>query len=110
MSLRQELIEYSKEIPSKSGQNIDVVKGDVPEWIRRQLELDILLTTALLDGAAYKWQSLTLKTVKVLRRAFFLSLTRKLDSSNKGDSGALKMSRRTRECAQKNLSKIMRVP
>ena len=60
----------------ESKQNI---AGPIPRWIIQQHELDILLTTALLDGAALKWQSLSPNTVNTLRRFFFKSLSRHVD-------------------------------
>eukprot|EP00945_MAST-04E_sp_MAST-4E-sp1_P004972 g4972.t1 len=108
MSLRQELIEDSRASSYSSnqlngGQKLDVVDGGIPEWVQRQLELDILLTTALLDGAAYKWQSLSPKTVKVLRRAFFRSLARTIDVAGGEEK---RTSRRIRECTQRNADRL----
>ena len=108
MSLRQELIEDSRASSYSSnqlngGQKLDVVDGGIPEWVQRQLELDILLTTALLDGAAYKWQSLSPKTVKVLRRAFFRSLARTMDVAG-GEKK--RTSRRICECTQRNADRL----
>ena len=108
MSLRQELIEDSRASSYSSnqlngGQKLDVVDGGIPEWVQRQLELDILLTTALLDGAAYKWQSLSPKTGKVLRRAFFRSLARTMDVAG-GEKK--RTSRRICECTQRNADRL----
>eukprot|EP00943_MAST-04B_sp_MAST-4B-sp1_P005186 g5186.t1 len=67
---------HQPNINVESKQNI---ARPIPRWIIQQHELDILLTTALLDGAALKWQSLSPNTVNTLRRFFFKSLSRHID-------------------------------
>ena len=75
----------------------------IPDWTLRQLELDILLTTALLDGAANGWQSLSPGTVKILRTVFFLSLPRETLSSI---TEHRPLSRRVRECYERAVSQL----
>ena len=66
-SLREEL--YGSErnvraVHSNEGAAPNIA-GPIPRWIIKQHELDILLTTALLDGAALQWQSLSPNTVNL---------------------------------------------
>lgn len=83
-SLREEVygnknIDMSQQQQATNDESKQNIAGPIPRWIIQQHELDILLTTALLDGAALKWQSLSPNTVNTLRRFFFKSLSRHVD-------------------------------
>ena len=81
------------------------IAGPIPRWIIKQHELDILLTTALLDGAALQWQSLSPNTVSTVRRVFFKSLSRNIEldrifaGNNVAEKGHLRATKHIFECA-----------
>ena len=80
-------------------------RGADPRWIIKQHELDILLTTALLDGAALQWQSLSPNTVNTIRRVFFKSLSRNIEldrifaGNNVAEKEHLRATKHIFECA-----------
>ena len=51
-------------------------KEELPHWLLRRLEFDVLITTALLDAAALKVQPMGVGVVSDLRRSLFQSLSR----------------------------------